>query len=185
MPSVAKTMMANMLEPIKGKILCSVCGNHERRSIKETDDDPIWDIMFRLGIENLYRENIAFVKITIGKMSQSGNQNPTYVLTITHGAGGGALAGSSVNRYERFGMVLDGSDVLIAAHCHKPFTTQPSKIKIDPFNNKVSVKPFKVLCATSWLEYGGYAAAGMMTPSSHCLQRLVLKGNKKEMIVSM
>ena len=76
-------------------------------------------------------------------------------------------------------------DALIVGHTHKPFTTQPGKIKIDPFNNKVSIKPFKVISATSWLGFGGYAAQKMLLPTSHCMQTITLKGSHKEMIVTM
>ena len=185
MPSVAKHMMMELLEPVKDRILCGVCGNHERRTVKEVDDDPMYDIMFALGKSNLYRENMAFVKIQIGTMEYSGCQNPTYVLVVTHGAGGGMLTGASVNRAERFSYVLSGADALILGHCHKPFVTQPGQIKIDTHNNKVSIKPFKVVCSTSWLEYSGYAMAGMMMPSTHCLNKITLCGNHKEMIVTM
>ncbi len=185
MPSDAKKMMAKMLEPVRDRILCAVGGNHERRSIRESDDDPTYDIMAKLDIEHLYRENIAFVKIRVGNTESDGNHNPTYMLVVTHGAGGGALTGGAVNKGERFGYVIDGMDALIMGHTHKPFTTQPGKIKIDPFNNKVSIKPFKVICATSWLEYGGYAAASMMYPATHCLHTLTLRGNRKEIVVTM
>jgi predicted phosphodiesterase len=70
---------------------------------------------------------------------------PTYNLVVTHGAGGGILTGGAVNRGERFGYVIDGMDALIVGHTHKPFTTQPGKIKIDPHNNLVTIKPFKVI----------------------------------------
>ena len=185
MPSDAKKMMAKMLEPVRDRILCAVSGNHERRSMRESDDDPTYDIMAKLGLENLYRENIAFVKVQIGDVKGNGYYNPTYVLVVTHGAGGGILTGGAVNRGERFGYVIDGMDALIVGHTHKPFTTQPGKIKIDTHNNKVSVKPFKVICSTSWLEYGGYAAAAMMYPATHCLHTLTLRGNKKEIVVTM
>ena len=62
---------------------------------------------------------------------------------------------------------------------------QPGKIKIDPFNNKVSVKPFKVISSTSWLQWGGYAAKAMMLPTTHCLHTLTLKGSHKEIVVTM
>lgn len=185
MPSDAKKMMAKMLEPVSDRILCAVGGNHERRSIRESDDDPTYDIMAKLNIEHLYRENMAFVKIRMGNADASGDRNPTYMLVVTHGAGGGALTGGAVNKGERFGYVIDGMDALIMGHTHKPFTTQPGKIKIDPYNNKVSIKPFKVICATSWLEYGGYAAASMMYPATHCLHTLTLRGNRKEIVVTM
>lgn len=188
MPSQAKRMMVEMLKPLaeEKRILAAVMGNHERRSAKEVDDDPMLDIMYQLpgNLEHLYRENMAFIKIQIGNTEQSGNQNPTYVIVCTHGNGGG-MTGAFVNKSERFGFCLDGADLLVVGHNHRPWTTQPGKIKIDAHNNKVSIKPFKVVSATSWLGYGGYAAAAMMQPTTYCPQKIILKGNKKEITVTM
>lgn len=184
-PREQKKVIAEMLMPIRNRILCAVSGNHERRSGKDADDDPTYDIMCKLDLEHLYRENVAFMKIQIGNKKGDGERNPTYVLTITHGAGGGLLTGGSVNRNERFGYVIDGMDCLIVGHTHKPFVTQPSKIKIDPFNNKVSIKPFKVVSSTSWLKYGGYAAQKMLLPSSHAPQTITLCGRKKDIKITM
>ena len=190
-PSTQKKEMAKILEPVRDRILCFVPGNHERRSGKDADDDPVYDIAAKLDLENLYRENIAFVKIQLGTRKRENGtrthawERPTYTLAVTHGAGGGIYTGAAVNRNERFGYVIDGCDCLIVGHTHKPFTTQPGKIKIDPFNNKVSIRPFKVVCSTSWLQYGGYAARQMLLPSTHCIQTLTLRGNKKELILTM
>lgn len=190
-PSQQKKEMANILRDVSDRILCFVPGNHERRSGKDADDDPVYDIAAKLDLEHLYRENIAFVKVQLGKKERpsgsqtAGSMRPTYTLVVTHGAGGGILTGSAVNRNERFGYVIDGMDALIVGHTHKPYTTQPGKIKIDPFNNKVSVKPFKVISSTSWLQWGGYAAQKMLLPTTHCLHTLTLKGDHKEMVVTM
>jgi predicted phosphodiesterase len=184
-PREQKRVMAEMLRPIKDRILCAVTGNHERRSGKDADDDPTYDIMCKLDIEHIYRENIAFLKLQIGNTKGDGKRNPTYTLVVTHGAGGGMLTGGSVNRNERFGYVIDGMDCLVVGHTHKPFVTQPSKIKIDPYNNKVSFKPFKVVSSTSWLKYGGYAAQKMLIPSSYAPQVITLSGNHKEIKVTM
>ncbi len=190
-PSTAKRMMANILEPVRDRILCAVGGNHERRSSKDVDDDITYDIMAKLDIENLYRENVAFLKIQMGRETDAngnrsrGKLRPTYCIAVTHGSGGGVLTGAGVNRNERFGYALDNVDALIVGHTHKPYTTQPGKVYVDLNNNKVSVKPFKVISSTSWLSFGGYAAQKMLLPSTHCLQTLLLRGDKKEMIVTM
>ena len=93
--SEAKKMMAEMLEPVKDKILCAVCGNHERRTMREVDVDPMYDIMVLLGKEHLYRENIAFVTIRTGEPNtangkrRNGIYRPVYNLVVCHGSGGG------------------------------------------------------------------------------------------------
>ena len=184
-PREQKKLMVEMLAPLREKILCAVTGNHERRSCKDADDDPTYDIMCKLDLEHLYRENIAFIKLQIGNKYGDGKKNPTYMLAVTHGAGGGIYTGGAVNRNERFGYVLDGADCLIVGHTHKPFITQPSKIFIDSHNNVVSVKPFKVVSSSAWMSFGGYAAQKMLLPSSHAEQVLTLCGTKKQIRAEM
>ncbi len=184
-PSEQKKLMAKMLEPLRDRILCAVSGNHERRSQKDADDDPTYDILCKLDIEDRYRENMAFLKVQMGNPAGDGLANPTYTVVLTHGAGGGIYTGSAVNRNERFGNVIDGADLLIVGHTHKPFVTQPAKIKIDTQNNKISFKPFKVVSSSAWLNFGGYAAQKMLLPSSHAHQRITLCGKKKEILVTM
>ena len=184
-PREQKRVMMEMLAPLKDRILCAVPGNHEGRSGKDADDDPIYDILCKLDLEDYYRENIAFVKIQMGNPEANGEKNPTYCLAVIHGGGGGIYTGAAVNRNERFGYVMDGADALLVGHSHKPLVTQPGKIMIDTRNNKISIKPFKVIVATSWLEYGGYAMRKQLLPTSHAPQIITLHGNKKKITVTM
>lgn len=184
-PSDQKKCMAKILEPIADRILCAVGGNHERRSGKDADDDPMYDILCKIDREEVYRENIAFLKIKFGKEGNNKEYNPAYTLAVTHGNGGGALTSGAVLRGERFGYAIEGMDALIMGHTHKPFVTTPGKIVIDPHNNMVTVKPFKVICMTSWLEWSGYPVQKMLLPTTHALQTLTLRGSKKEMAVTM
>ena len=184
-PREQKKRMAELLAPIRNRILCAVSGNHERRSGKDADDDGVYDIMCKLDLEDLYRENMAFVKLQIGNPNNNGQTNPTYILAVTHGAGGGALSGGIINRNERFGYALDGVDALIVGHSHKPMMSQPAKLHVDPHNNRVSIRPFKVVVGSAFLGYGGYAAQKMLLPTSHSIQILKLYGKRKHMEVSM
>ena len=43
-PREQKKMMTQMLMPLRDRILASVSGNHERRSLKDADDDPSYDL---------------------------------------------------------------------------------------------------------------------------------------------
>ena len=81
--------------------------------------------------------------------------------------------------------MIDGMDALISSHTPKPLTSQPAKLFIDSRNGKVSLRPFKVIVATSWLGYSDYAMQKMMLPASHCLQTLTLCGDHKEIKVTM
>jgi predicted phosphodiesterase len=183
-PQSQRDLIADELRDIKDKILCVVPGNHEARSSNSVDYHLLWDVCCELGIKDIYRENGAILLIRIGDIKGYGLKNPSYSGCVMHGSGGGYLTGSAVNKNERFGYVFDGLDFLIEGHTHKPVNTIPQKIVIDKHNKKVSFKPFRMIIATSWLEYAGYAFRKQMLPAAHCLAELSLAGNCKEMRVT-
>lgn len=189
-PSEQKKRLIKYLEPIKDKIICAVSGNHERRSGKDADNDPMYDIMCKLDLEDLYRQNMAFVKIQLGTPEQMKKRlAATYTFAVTHGSGGGIFTGAGVNKNERFGYVIDGLDCLIVGHTHKGAISKPSKIVIDPRNNTVSMKSFTVVSSQSWMNYGGYAAQKMLLPSSSATsegaQKIVLNSNPKKKAINV
>ena len=182
-PSQQKRLMAEMLKPLaeNNRILCAVGGNHEKRSGKDVDDDPMLDIMCKLDLEDLYRENMAFVKLDIGKQRTNGQKNPTYVLAVTHGAGGGLFTGTAVTKNERFGYAIDGIDALIVGHTHKGALSKPAKLRVDPRHNIVTLKPFVVAISVPWLNYGGYALRQMMLPATSGDPQIIkLAGKEKK-----
>lgn len=164
-PRDAKRMMVEYLTPIRDRITCVVSGNHERRNLRDDDQDLSYDICAKLDIEDRYRENIAFMKLSCGKRSNSDRLGASYMFAVTHGAGGGVYTGTAVNRDERYGNLLEGIDCIVAGHVHKGFISKPSKIVIDPRNNIVSMRHYTVISCVSWLNYGGYAAQKMLLPS--------------------
>ena len=184
-PREQKRIMAEMLSPLRDRLLCAVPGNHEGRSGKDADDCPLFDILCKIDREDLYRENMGFVKIMIGDPTKDSRYNPTYMLVVMHGAGGGMLPGAIINRNERVGYMVDGADALLVGHSHKPMISQPGKIYIDKYNNLVSIKPFKVAVATSWMSYGGYAARKQLLPATHAPQIITLHGKQKKITVTM
>ena len=169
-PRDAKRRMVEYLKPIRDRILCVVSGNHERRTFRDDDQDLTYDICTKLDIEHLYRENIAYMKLMCGKRKKSGKEcyRCTYGFAVTHGAGGGIYTGASVNRNERFGNVIDGLDCLVSAHSHKGFVTKPMKIIMNLRENFVRTSHYTVISCVSWLNYGGYAARGMLLPAQIC-----------------
>jgi predicted phosphodiesterase len=182
-PREQKKLLAEQLAEIRDKILCVTGGNHEARSGKDADDSPLYDVCAKLDIEDIYRDNAAFLFIRMGNNRTDGAKNPTYVICCTHSTGGGIYTGAAVNRNERFGMMIDGLDVLITAHVHKGILTKPQKLIIDPRHNQVYTRDFTVVSATSWMEYGGYALRKMIAPASNTLQTIVFKRKEKRVEV--
>ena len=166
-PMEQKRYLVNQLKIISERILCIVPGNHEGRSTKDADDEPLYDVACKLDLENIYRPNIAFMKLSVGKRSDGKISKPIQVYTaaVTHGSGGGIYTGATVNRNERFAYVLN-VDLLAVGHTHKGTISKPSRIDIDSYNNRVSQKSMTVISCCSWLNYGGYAARKMLLPSA-------------------
>lgn len=172
-PGEQKEWLAEELKPIAGKILGAVGGNHERRSSKEADTDPMYDVMIRLGVEDKYRPNICFMQVKFtymtGKMEK---QRQEYSFAITHGSGGGQYIGSSANRVQNFGMAIEGIDCLITGHTHKPVSFPVSKLVFD--HGRVLQKQFMVAVASSFLDYGGYPVQKLMQPTAHTMTEIIL-----------
>ena len=178
-PREAKKRMTEYLEPLKDRILCIVTGNHERRTYRDDDQDLTYDICSKLDIEHLYRENIAYMCVSVGIRSDSDKPASSYNFVVTHGSGGGIYTGAAVNRNERFGNVVDGLDCFVAGHVHKGFVSKPAKIVIDGRNKRVSMKHYVVVSCVPWLNYGGYAARSLLLPAQVCdPQMLHLVANK-------
>lgn len=183
-PAEQKKWLSAQLMDIRDRILCIVSGNHEARSGKDADDQPLYDICCKLDIEDRYREDAAFLILRMGDKNGNGALNPTYTACVTHSAGGGIYTGATVNRNERFGMMVDGLDILITHHAHKGAVTKPQKILFDARNKKVSLKDFCCVGSTSWVEYGGYALRKMLAPASNQIQTIVLYRDHKQVQVA-
>lgn len=166
-PREAKLRMVEYLKPLSesGKILAVVSGNHEQRTVRDSDQDITYDICAKLNIEHLYRENIAFMKISLGKRNRDQHSIQTYVFTVVHGKSGGVYTGAAVNSSERFGNLIEGVDCFVSGHVHKGFVSKPSKIIVDTAHNCVAMRSYLVVSCVSWLNYGGYAARAMLLPA--------------------
>ncbi|MHC1785446.1 MAG: metallophosphoesterase [Christensenellales bacterium] len=177
-PREQKREMAEALTPIRSKVLAILPGNHERRSSRESDDCPAYDIASKLDLEEIYRENMAVIRVGLGRRPNNSKEY-TYNIACLHGAGGGTQAGATVNRYEAFLSGLDGVDILIAAHAHKPYCLRSSKLVLDLNNHRVLQRPTLSMCAGSWLNYAGYPVTAMMRPVAEPgANKLVLHGMK-------
>lgn len=177
-PAEQKREMARMLSPIRDKIACILPGNHCGRSSKESDDCPAYDIASKLDLEDVYRENMAFIRIRLGK--DTAHQRPyRYFIGVVHGAGGGAQAGSLVNKTDAFMQPIEGLDVLIRAHDHKPYALRTSKIEFDSRRNVMRQRPILEMCSGGWMRYAGYPVRKMLRPvAMPGANKLLLYGDK-------
>ena len=178
-PGEQKEWLYNELKPIARKVLAAVGGNHERRTAKEADQDPMYDVLARLGREDIYRRDICFmqVKLTYQTKDEPEKQRCEAVFAITHGAGGGQYIGSSANRVQNLGMAIDGIDCLVTGHTHKPVTFPVAKLAFS--NGKVIRRQFVVAVASSFLDYGGYPVQKLMPPTAHAATEIIMTYTKQ------
>lgn len=162
-PAEQKREMAKLLAPVRDKIVCILPGNHCGRSAKEADDCPAYDIASKLDLEDVYRENMAVIRYSIGK--NTSKQRPyTYTMAVVHGSGGGMYLGGTVNKNDNFIQSMDGIDMLLTAHVHKPYAHRGSKLTYDGPRRMMVQRPYLVMGAGSWLRYGGYAPRKLLRP---------------------
>ena len=153
-PMEQKELCYELLNPIAQKILAGCSGNHEYRSVRETGTNPLYDVFCRLRIEDRYRENACFLKLTVGKNGRNPN---TYGVVLTHG--------SSKNKDLTWTYAIDGCDCFISGHTHLG-THQPcGKIRMDLTHNKVKTVGYQHIVVIPFQSYGGYAIRGKYIPN--------------------
>lgn len=169
-PAQQKEYLHEALKPIKEKILGACGGNHEYRGIREIDDDPLYDVLCRLGIEDRYRQNACFLKISLGTAKK--DRQVSYCAVLVHG--------KSRNKLQKWAYAVDGADVIISGHTHAPEETPPCKIRVDMHNETVSTTEFTSVVCSSFQDYGGYSIRGLYLPNaSKRFQILTLDGKSK------
>lgn len=181
-PSDQRKYAAELLYPLKDRILCAVSGNHEYRSRKDTDTDPMQLIMERLNREHLFKPDIAFMDIKCGERKNGRSSTPRYCVGVTHGAGGGMLIGSGLNKAEPLAIAM-GIDLLITGHTHKPMTAPTIRYTPDTQAGVMVPREMRLLIATGWLSYGGYPTRKMLKPVCVRPNRAILSGTEYDISV--
>lgn len=177
-PKEQKRQMVELLDTISGKIVCGVRGNHEYRSAKESDVDVMEDMFLQLGIGQAYMQDMGILKTSLGE--KLNRKQATYSFGVAHGARGGQLLGSGLNKPDAFQAIVEGIDGIMSGHTHKPIKAPSARLQFDPHNNNVIRTKTLIFICTSWLGYGGYPERGMMKPTAFAPDTIRLDGRKKE-----
>lgn len=171
-PRQQKDWWIEHLRKYSNKVLCLVDGNHEyNRASKDADDFPLYDIALALGIEDRYRSEAAFVDIGVGHVGTAGKQ-VRYVFRVQHQAKNNANYGTADG--------IEGIDVFVSGHTHKPMDKPLSKLIYDTKNKVVVQKDVENVVCGHFLRFGGYGERGGYRPTSQKLFSMVLSGKKKE-----
>lgn len=170
-PSEQKKILHDQLYMVKDRILCGVMGNHENRSKKDVDLDPLYDVFVMLGIPERYRQNMAFLRLRLSH-PESGKNLGTYHFCVAHG--------STKTKNRNFANYVDGLDVMITSHTHDAEVDKPSKLVFDRSSDRIRIHPMVHINAVSWMAYGGYGARKMYAPKTVAQpQHLVLESTSR------
>lgn len=165
-PFEQELYLVEKLTPIKDKILGAVRGNHEYRSTDANGTCHIYNIMRELGINDLYRENMGFIRLVFGK--NGGSSQHTYRICLFHGG--------SENRVRQFSYSLDNVDLVVSGHTHRPSSNFPSKIRFPMVKDEVYLETFAQITVPSYAKFGGYAMRGLYLPQGLKTPVAELKG---------
>lgn len=144
-----------LLAPVADRILGCVGGNHERRSVKDVDLDPMYQVMCMLRKPELYRAHMAFMRVSLRNIGASTHDQ--YALMLVHG--------KTDNKKRWLAQSVEGVDAIISGYTHNGIVEKPARLVFTQ-KNKVQVRPLVSLTATSWLGYGGYAMSGLLLPKA-------------------
>lgn len=151
----AKTV-ANLLKPIKDKILAVVPGNHEERAYKQAGINTSSIVATLLDIPERYRHSSALVFVSVGTGAHTAHGRPNiYSMYVNHGhGGGGRRAGGKINALQDLGYAVD-SDVIIAGHTHMPAAFRTSRIACCNSSRTADMKEQVFVNLASTLKYVG------------------------------
>lgn len=168
-PREQKEWLKSEFQSFRDKIIGAVQGNHEYRSTNESDDCPLYDILCKLDKEDIYRENMCFLKVNLGFKNK--DRQYSYTMVLGHGQGDG--------KTRNFGYAIDGMDIFVTGHTHSPRSTFPAKIVIDSKNETVREVVYHHIIVPSFSRIGGYSLKGMYQPQGFKIPIARLKGEEK------
>ena len=170
-PIEQKELCYELLSPIADKIIAGCSGNHEYRQNKEVGTNPLYDVFCRMRIEDRYRENACFIKLTVGKQGKNPN---TYGVVLTHGRSKSADTNWTYS--------VDGCDCFISGHTHLGTHQPMGKIRMDLTHNTVKTVGYQQVVVVPFQNYGGYAIRSKYMPS-HLgqFQCITFNGTSKRM----
>lgn len=175
MEQIAK--IVELFKPIRDKILLITCGNHERRTYKETGIDIMYMVAMQLGILDKYTSETAVLFVSFGHYKNC------YSIYVSHGAGGGTKAGSKINKLAEMSRVVD-ADIYVHSHTHLPAVFRESYYRLNT-QAKTAVLVDRVFVNTaSMLNYGGYGEINGLTPASNETPSIVLVAGKNKKIMT-
>lgn len=181
-PSVALALAVEYLKPLaeKGRILCSVGGNHDHdRSSKLIDISIAQQLATMLGIADKYSADsvVLFLKAE-NIINGRTYKNAVYTIFCSHGNnGGGGTIGSKANALQKMENVIVNADVYIHSHTHSPMVFKDNCYFLDHHKKIIVQKDRLFINTNAFLNYfNSYGEKKLLKPQSMSLPVIKLRG---------
>lgn len=147
-PQGQQELAVKVLEPIRGRGLFGIRGNHGQRVYRETGLSFDKNLCHRLGIPFLGVS--AFVNMVVNRSS--------YDMFFHHGADCGTPVSAKIRKAESFSQFVN-ADALFTAHSHLAADVQPAALfELDNSAQKVTTKlRHQYICGAGYDSRSGYA----------------------------
>lgn len=171
---------ANIFDPLKGKILAGVTGNHEENLERRHYADLNEDFYERIGAEYLGYSGLVRICCDAG----NGN-NYSLTVFIHHGHGGGGKDGGKLNRIEDVPVGFD-ADIYAMCHVHSAITVIRPVISVNAHGKMMSRDRAFLIGGTYYKTYMDgsttYGEKKMYRPSTLGSPHLTIWQNDKKQI---
>lgn len=173
-PAEQKEWATEQLFDLRHKTIAVVPGNHEyNRTTKLSGLYPLYDCCLIAGIDDKYRNNIAFIDIGIGASQKNKDKQVHYFGQIQHKAKD-TKAVSAAD-------YTDGIDFFAYGHDHEAKDKPRAKLVFDAHNKVIYKRNVECLNSGSFCTFGGYGAREGYRPQSDKMYKLRIFGDTKKM----
>ena len=181
-PSEQIKKLAQLLEPIKDKILVMTDGNHEARTSKKVGINLMETVAIELfgreKAEEIYSGEPYLLFLSFGRNRGRDERQTIYSIYGRHGSGGGRTVGAKLNHLERMFEQVN-ADVFIHSHTHVPAVFKLGSHNVDYKNRKATYKEHLFVNSNAFLLHGGYGEAFGYRPTNTTFPVIILNGYKR------
>lgn len=173
-PAEQKEWVIKQFMDFADKTLAVVPGNHERnRTTKLCGLYPLYDCCLIAGIDDKYRNAIAYLDIGIGVFRGNKAKKIHYFGQIQHKA-------KDLKAYHSSDYT-DGIDFFASGHDHETKDKPRAKMVFDKHNKVIYKRNIECLNCGSFCQFGGYGSEEAYRPQSDKMYKLRIFSNEKVM----
>ena len=167
-------LLCEVLEPIKGQILCLIEGNHEFRIWNEVGIRVAKIMASKLGVP--FVGYSCFVRLKVQKQN--------YVIYAQHGSSGAMYGHTKMAAVKRTAQHTE-ADIYLYAHVHELAAESQSFRKLDLRSRTVKYSKKQFVITGHFLEYeNSYAERKNYFPGKTGVAKLTFLGNRRDCHIS-